>query len=46
MLRFTVRRMQKIPFYPVNTANPQTYFDISIGGAPAGRVTMQLETET
>jgi hypothetical protein len=24
----------------------KVYFDITIGGAPAGRVTMQLETET
>ena len=24
----------------------KTYFDITIGGAPAGRIVMQLETET
>jgi peptidylprolyl isomerase len=30
------------PFHPVNPANPQVYFDITIGKHSAGRVTMEL----
>lgn len=30
----------KIPFYPVNPANPKVFFEIAIGSQPAGRVEM------
>ncbi|CUI15336.1 cyclophilin type peptidyl-prolyl cis-trans isomerase, putative [Bodo saltans] len=43
MLRFiNVRLQRKIPFYPINAANPVVFFDITIGTTPAGRVEMEL----
>ncbi len=42
MLRRVQLRLQKIPFYPVNSANPLVFFEISIGSKPAGRVEMEL----
>jgi peptidylprolyl isomerase len=42
MLRFTGLCFQKIPHYPVNPANPSVFFDVTIGGKPAGRIVMEL----
>jgi peptidylprolyl isomerase len=30
------------PHHPTVATNPKVYFDVSIGGAPAGRITMEL----
>ena len=30
------------PHYPINPKDPQVFFDISIGGKPAGRIVMEL----
>ncbi|EPY27829.1 peptidyl-prolyl cis-trans isomerase A (cyclophilin A) [Strigomonas culicis] len=30
------------PFHPTVPTNPKVYFDVTIGGAPAGRVTFEL----
>ena len=42
MLRKSTFILSYKPHYPVNPANPKTFFDITIGGKPAGRVTMEL----
>ena len=34
------------PFHPVNPNNPRVFFDIAIGGQPAGRVEMELFADT
>ena len=34
------------PFHPVNPKNPRVFFDIAIGGQPAGRVEMELFADT
>jgi peptidylprolyl isomerase len=34
------------PFYALNPKNPRVFFDISIGGKPAGRVEMELFADT
>ena len=34
------------PFHPVNPKNPQVFFDITIGGQPAGRIVMELFADT
>ena len=41
-LRSVILRNAKIPFYPVTPGNPLVFFDITIGGTPAGRVEMEL----
>lgn len=42
MFRFFGARFQKIPHYPINAANPKTFFEITIGGKPAGRIEFEL----
>src|SRR3954467_7695240 len=34
------------PFHAVNPKNPRVFFDITIGGQPAGRIEMELFADT
>jgi peptidylprolyl isomerase len=38
--------MRTGPYHAVNPANPQVFFDVTIGGDSAGRITMELFNDT
>jgi len=41
-----IPRTVRACIHPFNMANPKVFFDINIGGAPAGRIVMEVRLKT